>query len=361
MKKVKRIFLTGGGSAGHVTPNIALIKLLKDQAWSIRYLGSAKGIERELITPLQIPYSIIPTGKLRRYFSWQNFIDPFKVVLSIFKCSYLCLRYRPHAVFSKGGFVSLPVVFAAWLNRIPVVLHESDLTPGLANKLSIPFAKTICLSFAETKQFIKPKFRNKTCYTGSPIRPQLLQGDKQRGRAFASIQTNKPVLMIICGSLGSKKINQALREALPSLLEQFEIIHLCGKGNVDSALNTLDDYHQFEFIGDELGDLFACSDLVISRAGSNALYELLSLHKPHLLIPLKAGSRGDQIHNAAHFSKLGYSDVLPEDKLSSESLITAINQCMTKLEQTKKILADFPKQEALPKIISLLQGLSAQH
>ncbi len=359
VESLKRIILTGGGSAGHVTPNVALITLLKQKNWDIHYLGSQLGIEHQLITPLQVTYHAIPTGKLRRYFSWQNFIDPFKVILGILKSTYLCFRLKPNVIFSKGGFVSLPVVIGAWLNGIPVVLHESDLSPGLANKLCFPFAKKICLSFAKTKDYIKATYRTKTLYTGAPIRESLLHGDKQQGLAYTKLSPEKPILLVICGSLGSQKINTCLRESLPKLLEQFAIIHLCGKGNLAPELNQIPNYVQFEFVSKQLGNLLACSDLVLSRSGSNALYELLSLHKPHLLIPLQQGSRGDQIENAEHFAKQGFSCVLAEDKLTSENLIKSVKSCFEQRLSLQKKLDNFPKQQALATIMSLLQDLTS--
>ena len=283
-EKAKTIILTGGGSAGHVTPNIALISKLQENNWSIHYIGTEHGIEKKLISPLNFPYHVIPSGKLRRYFSWQNFIDPFKVLAGVAKSIALCLKIKPCVIFSKGGFVSLPVVIAGYLTRTPVILHESDLTPGLANKLSFPFAKKILLTFDETKKYFKNK--NKLVVTGTPIRPQLFLGNKQKGLAFAGLDNTKPVILIICGSLGSKLINETVRHILPELLTHYSVIHICGKGQINADLMKEKNYKQFEYVHDELADVFACADLVISRSGANSLSELLALRKVAILIPL---------------------------------------------------------------------------
>ncbi|OGT31410.1 MAG: undecaprenyldiphospho-muramoylpentapeptide beta-N-acetylglucosaminyltransferase [Gammaproteobacteria bacterium RIFCSPHIGHO2_12_FULL_35_23] len=354
--KQKTIVLTGGGSAGHVTPNIALIEKLREQSWQTIYIGSKAGIEHQLIKPLDIDYYSIPVGKLRRYFSWQNFLDPFKVGLGIVKCCYLCFKLKPQVVFSKGGFVALPVVIGAWVNKIPIIVHESDLTPGLANKLCFPFAKIICITFAETKSYLK--YPQKAVLTGSPIRPHLLQGDKQRGLTFAKLSTDKPVLLIICGSLGSKLINEIIRSALNELLKYFAIIHICGKGNIDQSLNNNSNYRQYEYISDELGDIFACSDLVISRSGANTLYELLTLQKPHILIPLsKLASRGDQIVNANYFKKIGMSIVLTEENLNPQTLLETVNNTYMNLGTIQNKLKEFKNLDSINIIYQTLTNL----
>jgi len=351
----KKIILTGGGTAGHVTPNIALIKPLEEAGWEVNYIGSKNGIEKTLIEPMNLPYYSVSTGKLRRYFSWQNFIDPFKLLFGVLKSTYLCYRLKPRVVFSKGGFVSLPVVIGAWLNRIPVILHESDFTPGLANRLSMPFAKKICLSFDETQKYVKQK--NKIIVTGTPIRPALLQGDKQKGLAFTKLNSNKPVILIICGSLGSKKINQTVRQDLPDLLQKYNIVHLCGKNNIDPALEG-ENYKQYDYLNDNLADVFACSDLVISRAGANSLSELLALKKLHLLIPLsKKASRGDQIHNAKHFESIGLSHLLLEEDLNARNLSRAINKTFSEKNETEKALDAHSRKDSVSLITELINTI----
>ena len=290
---MKRIILTGGGTAGHVTPNIALLPRLKELGYDIQYIGSYTGIEKELIEPFGIPYHGISSGKLRRYFSVQNFTDPFRVLKGFREAHKLIRQLKPDVIFSKGGFVSVPVVLAGKRCKVPVIIHESDMTPGLANKIAIPSAAKVCCNFPET---LKSLPEGKAVLTGSPIRQELLSGNKIAAMDMCHFTSDKPVILVIGGSLGAVAVNNAVREALPELLKDFQIIHLCGKGKMDESLKDVEGYCQFEYIKNELRNLFALADIVISRAGANAICELLALHKPNLLIPLSANaSRGDQI------------------------------------------------------------------
>ena len=319
---MKRIVLTGGGTAGHVTPNMALIPNLQEAGYDIQYIGSYDGIEKELITGIDIPYHSISSGKLRRYFDVKNFTDPFKVMKGYLQASKLLKQLKPDIVFSKGGFVSVPVVLAAKHRHIPCIIHESDMTPGLANKLAIPSTTKVCCNFPETLNYLP---NGKAVLTGSPIRQELFEGNKERGLSFCGFTSDKPVILVIGGSLGAVAVNNAVRESLDELLKHFQIIHLCGKGKVEPSLQQKQGYVQFEYIKKELSDLFACTDLMISRAGANAICEILSLRKPNILIPLSAAaSRGDQILNARSFEKQGYSFVIEEESLTKESLIDAV-------------------------------------
>ena len=319
---MKRIVLTGGGTAGHVTPNIALLPKLQELGYDVHYIGSYNGIEKTLMEGCHVPYYGISSGKLRRYFDLKNFSDPFKVLKGFSEASKLLKNLKPDVVFSKGGFVSVPVVIAAAKQRIPVVIHESDMTPGLANKLSIPAASKVCCNFPETLNHL-PK--GKAVLSGSPIREELLTGNREKALQFTGLTGKKPVLLIIGGSLGSVVVNEAVRGILPTLLKKFEIIHLCGKGKLDQTLTAMNGYVQYEYISDELKDLFALSDIVISRAGANSICEFLALRKPALLIPLSAAaSRGDQILNAHSFEKQGFAAVLEEEQLTGESLEKAL-------------------------------------
>ena len=319
---MKKIVLTGGGTAGHVTPNIALIPGLKRMGYEIRYIGSYDGIEKKLIEDIGIPYTGISSGKLRRYMSAKNFTDPFRVLKGYSEAKSFMKSYRPDVVFSKGGCVSVPVVLAAKKYKIPVIIHESDMTPGLANKLSIPSATKVCHNFPETAEYL-PK--GKAVLTGSPIRAELLKGDSEKGLAMCGFKNDKPVIMVIGGSLGAVAVNNAVREALPVLLKSFHIVHLCGKGKMDSSLENTEGYKQFEYIKDELKDLFAMSDIIISRAGANAICEISALKKPSILIPLSANaSRGDQILNANSFKKQGFSEVIEEENLTTKLLTDTV-------------------------------------
>lgn len=320
---MRKIILTGGGTAGHCIPNLALVPALRESDFEIKYIGSYDGIEKKLVEEAGIPYFGISSGKLRRYFDLKNFSDPFRVIKGFGEALSILKKERPDIVFSKGGFVSVPVVRAAGMLRIPVIIHESDITPGLANKLSFGAATKICCSFKTTLDMLPS---GKGVFTGSPIRSSLLSGDRQKARAFTGIRAGDyPVIMIIGGSLGAQHINEQIRRILPSLLPEYNVIHLCGKGKLDPTLNSMDGYVQYDYINKELPDLFALSDIVISRAGSNAIFEILSLKKPNILIPLPSGSsRGDQLLNAKAFEESGYSYVLNEDDMNDASLINAI-------------------------------------
>jgi UDP-N-acetylglucosamine--N-acetylmuramyl-(pentapeptide) pyrophosphoryl-undecaprenol N-acetylglucosamine transferase len=346
---MNKIILTGGGSAGHVVPNVALITKLHQENWDVFYIGSKNGIEREIISKQNIPYFSISTGKLRRYFSWHNFIDPFKIIYGVLQAFILCHKIKPNIIFSKGGFVSFPVVIAAWLNRIPVIIHESDLTPGLANKLSFPFSEQICVTFEDTQKYI-----NKAIVTGTPLREELFLGDKNKGLDLCNFVSDKKVILIYAGGSGSKKINKVVRALLPKLLIDFQVIHICGKNNLAANLN-LTGYKQFEYLYDELADMFACANIVISRAGANSIYELLMLRKPHILIPLpKTASRGDQIANAKHFAKLGLSQIIFEEILTEDELYKKILLVKKQAEQITKTLANYKKQDSVQLIYDII-------
>ncbi len=319
---MKKIVLTGGGTAGHVTPNLALLPSLRAEGFEIRYIGSYNGIERRLIEDAKIPYDGISSGKLRRYFDLKNFSDPLRVLKGYAQARKLIRKYRPDIVFSKGGFVAVPVVLAAKHYKVPVIIHESDMTPGLANKICIPAAKKVCCNFPETLRFLPGE---KAVLTGSPIRKELLTGDRLAGLQYAGLSANRPVILVIGGSLGSVTVNHAVRSILPRLLSQFQVIHICGKGNLDQSLTGLSGYVQYEYVDKPLRHLFAASDLVISRAGANSICEILALRKPNILIPLSAAaSRGDQILNAKSFAKQGYSAVLEEEVLTPDTLFQAV-------------------------------------
>ena len=352
---MKRIVLTGGGTAGHVTPNLALLPLLRARGYEIRYIGSKAGIEKQLAEDAGLPYDGISTGKLRRYFDWKNFTDPFRVLKGFGEAKKLLKEHKPDVIFSKGGFVSVPVIFAAKKLHIPAVIHESDMTPGLANKLSIPSAARVCCNFPETITHLP---EGKALVTGCPIRAELLSGDRMLGLEIAGFSPDKPVLLIIGGSLGSVVVNKAVRKVLPKLLEDFQIIHICGKNNLDQSLIGTEGYAQFEYVSEQLKDLFAAADVVISRAGANAICELLALRKPNLLIPLSAAaSRGDQILNAASFEKQGFSLVLQEEELSDEALLEKVHTLYKDREKFKTTMETSALGNAVETIVDLLDSL----
>lgn len=352
---MKRIILTGGGTAGHVTPNIALLPRLKELGYDIQYIGSYNGMEKGLIEPLGIPYHGISSGKLRRYFSLQNFTDPFRVLKGFGEAKKLIKELQPDVIFSKGGFVTVPVVMAGKKCKVPTIIHESDMTPGLANKISIPAATKICCNFPETLEHL-PK--EKAVFTGSPIRQELLTGNADAALKICGLSAGKPVILIIGGSLGSVVVNNAVREILPDLLKDFHVIHLCGKGKVDDSLKSLEGYVQFEYIKSELKDLFALADVVISRAGANAICELLALHKPNLLIPLSANaSRGDQILNARSFERQGFSKVLEEEELNKSTLLDSLQTLFRDKESYIKAMQQSNQQNSIDTIIELIESV----
>lgn len=350
---MKHIVLTGGGTAGHVTPNIAMIPRLKELGYKISYIGSYEGIEKKLIEELGIPYYGISSGKLRRYFDVKNFTDPFRVLKGFMEAKKLMKKLKPDVVFSKGGFVTVPVVIAASRRKIPTFIHESDLTPGLANKICIPFATKVCCNFPET---ISNLPKDKAVLTGTPIRQELLTGSKEKGLSFTGLSPDKPVILIIGGSLGATAVNEAVRSILPQLLEEFQVVHLCGKGKLDENLKNTKGYVQYEYIKKELADLFALADIVISRAGANAICELSALNKPNLLIPLSArASRGDQILNARSFEHLGYSKVLEEEEITKDSLLDAVHNLYENRESYITAMSSSKQKDSIELIVQLFE------
>lgn len=350
---MKKIILTGGGTAGHVTPNIALLPSLKEAGYEVEYIGSIDGIEKKLIEEFHIPYHSISTGKLRRYFDVKNLTDPFKVIKGYGDALKLMSQLKPDIVFSKGGFVSVPVVLAAKAKRIPVISHESDMTPGLANKIAKPAATKICCNFPET---VKELPADKAVLTGTPIRQELLQGNRLAGLDFCGFNNEKPVIMVVGGSTGALHVNEAIHAILPKLLEKFQIVHLCGKGKLAPQFQNIPGYIQFEYVNKELRDVFAAADIVISRAGANAICELLALRKPNLLIPLSArASRGDQILNAQSFKEQCYSMVLDEDEMTDDSLYSAILELYDRRDEFAATMESSAQSNAIPVIMDLIK------
>lgn len=351
---MKKIIMTGGGTAGHVTPNIALMPALKEAGFDIEYIGSINGMEKGLIEATGTPYHGISSGKLRRYFDWKNFSDPFRVLKGYGQAVSLMKKIKPDVVFSKGGFVSVPVVLAAKHCHIPAIIHESDITPGLANKIAIKGAKKVCCNFPETMKYLPA---DKAVLTGSPIRRELFSGNAENAIRLCNFKDHsKPVLLIIGGSLGSKIVNEAVRKVLPELLEKFYVIHLCGKGNLDNSLSGTIGYAQFEYASSELTDMFALADMAISRAGANSICELLALHKSNILIPLSAAaSRGDQVLNANSFKKQGFSYVLEEEHLTAESLLKAVQEVYDNRQKYIDAMAQSGQMDSIGTIVDLIK------
>ena len=350
---MKRIILTGGGTAGHVTPNIALIPELERKGYEILYIGSYDGIEKQLISEMGIKYYGISSGKLRRYLSVKNLTDPFRVLKGFSEAKKLLKKLEPDIVFSKGGFVSVPVVKAAKALGVPVIIHESDMTPGLANKLCISAASAVCCNFPETAQYLPA---DKAVVTGTPIRDELMKGVPETARRFCGFTDHKPVILAMGGSLGSVVLNTAIRESLDELLKDFNIIHLCGKGKIDESLNNIEGYRQYEYIKKELTHMFALASIIISRAGANAISEICALSKPNLLIPLSAkASRGDQVLNARSFEKLGFSMVIEEEDLTPESLLKGVSELYENRQKYIDAMDASPNADSKKIIIDLIE------
>ena len=350
---MKKIVLTGGGTLGHVTPHLSLIPHLLQAGYEIHYIGTEKGMEAEKIRSVPgVTYHAVQSGKLRRYFSWQNFIDPFKVIAGAFQSARLMGKIKPDVVFSKGGFVAVPVVFGAWLHRVPVVCHESDLTPGLANRLCAPFARKIATTFPECAQALGPKAE----MTGTPLRPELFRGSRARGLSLLGFDGSRPILLMMGGSSGAQAVNKALREALPRLVKQFDVAHICGKGNLDEGLQGIPGYRQLEFLDAELPDALACADLVLSRAGSNALCEFQALCKPMLLVPYpKGASRGDQILNAQSLQKRGLARVLLQEDMTADTLVKSLEETWADREQLTAALHAAPPADGTERVLEMIE------
>ena len=344
---MKRIVLTGGGTAGHVSPNQALIPLLLEEGWEIHYIGTKAGIERTLIEAMPgVTYHAVSSGKLRRYFDWKNFTDPFRVIAGMLQSFSIIRRLKPSIVFSKGGFVSVPVVVGGWLCGVPVVMHESDITPGLANKLCKPFAKAVCTTFPECTKLLGAK----GVQTGTPLRAQIFTGSRDSGLKLAGFDGSKPVLMMIGGSLGAQTVNAVLREALGELTKKYDVLHVCGKGNLAAELEGMAGYKQFEYLSAELPDAFACADIVLSRAGSNSLSELMALKKPALLIPYHSG-RGDQVLNANSLKARGLAHVMIQSDMNAKSLTDALDALWEDRELLTQRLAALPDADGTKAVL----------
>jgi len=355
---VKRIVLTGGGTAGHVTPHFALVPGLKDEGYEIHYIGTENGIEHGLIAGSpDIAYHAIKSGKLRRYFSARNFTDPFRVLMGVWQSMRLMRALKPDVCFSKGGFVSVPVIIASWLFRVPIVCHESDITPGLANRIGTAFASRVAATFPECAQ----RLGQKAVFTGTPIRSEIFRGCREEGLVMAGFAGQKPVLLITGGSQGAQSVNQCLRQALPDLLPRLDVLHLCGKGNLEASLEGLEGYCQKEFLGAELPDALAAADIVLSRAGSNTLSELLHLRKPMLLVPYPLeASRGDQVLNAEYFQRHGIAHVLPQKDMNGQSLAGALFNLLDHRADLDSAMARYPAREGTEAVLGLIKEVQGR-
>jgi len=353
MAKKKHIVFTGGGTLGHVMPNLPLIEHYQQEGWDVSYIGSKKGEEREKIEALGIRYYAIRTGKLRRYFDWQNFLDIFNVVMAIVQSFFILLKIRPNVVFSKGGYVALPPVVGAWLMRVPIVIHESDMTPGLTTKLSKRFAKKVCVSFQNAAKYFE---KSKVTWTGLPVRNLVFEANRARGLEVSGFDGTRPILLTFGGSLGAEFLNTMVREQVKNgKLSAYDVINICGREKLDQSMK-FDNYVQFESLADDFLHIMQAADLVITRGGATSLFELLAMQKIHVIVPLsKRASRGDQIHNARYFSELGVSSFIEEEEYTWE----AMEQLMTTTLANKNNILDKIEQlefaNATQKVINVIQ------
>lgn len=320
---MKHVVFTGGGTFGHVGANLALIQALDPTRWTISYIGSKNSIESSLIPKANIRFYRGFSGKLRRYFSLQNMVDIGWVLFGIIHAFFMIRKLNPHIIFSKGGYVAFPVVVAGWLNRVPVIIHESDITLGLTTRLSQRFARLVCLNFESTQKQVPTSVPS--LVTGLPVRNHILNGNPDTGRSLTQFSDSVPTLLIFGGSLGSVFLNTLIEQSLDQLVENYQLIHVVGPGNGSTRIHH-HRYCQFEYLNDEFAHILAASDMVICRGGASSLTELIALKKPHIVIPLShRASRGDQIENARYFESLGISSVLAESDATTVTLCQKVH------------------------------------
>lgn len=339
----KKIILTGGGTAGHVMPNLALLPYLTafDE---IHYIGSVGGMEEGLIKPNapDVIYHEIPCVKLKRQFTLSNLAIPVKLIKSINAAKKLIKQIAPDVIFSKGGFVGLPVTLAA--KKTPVVLHESDLKLGLANKLALKKCDKLLTSFD-----IGGK---KAVCTGAPLRREIYSGDRLRALKVCGLTAPRPYLLVTGGSLGAKAINDAVYSAMDELTARFNVIHITGKNNENGLKHA--GYFQIGFT-DRINDFFALSDFVLTRGGANTLFEIAALNKPALIVPLpKGASRGDQIDNAEYFASRGYARVLAQENMNAQTLLSSLSELKDSRTQIKNALSRATDIDGTVKIAKIL-------
>lgn len=323
-----KIAFTGGGTGGHVFPGIAVINALESDGIgkdSFIWIGSGKGIEKEIVARFGYRYKAIPSGKLRRYFSVANFFDLFKIFAGFVKIFFYFLLHRPDVLFSKGGYVSVPPVWAAHLLRIPVLTHESDLTPGLATKLNARFSNRIYVPYEETKQTMN-RYGTKVVVSGNPVRPEIFEGNAQKGREIAGVPEGMPAVLVSGGSQGAAAVNRAVREVLDRLCCRAFVIHQTGES--DYRLIEHSGYYARPFFNAEFPHLLAAADVTVCRAGAGTLWENGVTGTPAVLIPLGHGTRGDQAVNARLFASHGAAKVVTEEETSDPEWVSAVEEIL---------------------------------
>jgi UDP-N-acetylglucosamine--N-acetylmuramyl-(pentapeptide) pyrophosphoryl-undecaprenol N-acetylglucosamine transferase len=354
------IAVTGGGTGGHIFPVVAVIEELRGRGvLDLCWIGEKGGKEQEWSSSLGVPYFGIRTGKLRRYFSFQNLTDIFSVLVGIVQAHRILKRAKPAVLFSKGGFVSVPPALAARRLNIPVVTHESDMHPGLATRIIARNASVVCVSFERSAAAFEGR---RVEYTGNPVREALRSADPSRGARFLDFQDPLPVVTVLGGSLGASSLNRAVQEMREEGQLSFNLVHQCGRGKVDQGPDRERRFRRFEFIGDEIGDVLAVSDLIISRAGAGALCEIGFLGKPSILVPLpRSKSRGEQIENARSFQKRGAALVIEDERLSGGTIVSAIEDLLHNPERLKSMGSDATaliRTDARKRIADILMEIS---
>ncbi len=338
--KVKIYVFAGGGTGGHIYPGLAVADELRKKAAEsetpikIYWIGNSSGMDRNLVEKSgSVDLFVgVPSGKLRRYFSFRNFIDVFKIFAGFVKSFLFLLRNRPVLLFSKGGFVSVPPCAASFLLRIPVYTHECDFTPGLATRINSRFAKKILISYEETKTYLPEEKRLSAVFTGNPVRPAFYSADPEKGREFlfssrSDYDSSKPVLLVLGGSLGAHQINTLISENIEWLTQRYNVVHQCGEKDAELMPQNIPGYFLHPFIYGEMCDVIACADVILSRAGANSIWECSVLGKPMILIPLcGSGTRGDQVDNAHYFEGKGAAMVLLKDYAESAYLKGALEK-----------------------------------
>ena len=330
------VVFTGGGTAGHIFPGLAIIESLPENV-DVVWLGSNNGKDEAFVATLpRVKFISIPSGKYRRYFSIYNFIDIFKIIYSIFASFFILLKLKPVLLFSKGGFVSTPPCIAAYLLHIPVITHECDASAGLATKINAHFAKKILVSYPETIYSFKSKYREKVVYTGNPVRSIFLSANGEKTHSFLQESSDKPILLVLGGSLGAEQINELIYANIDELLKHFVIVHQTGALNIEKAKKVLEElknnsknafvsYHPYAFINEELPSLIFSSSIVVSRSGSNTVWELATLATTMVLLPLEKGSsRGDQVENALYFSEKNAAITLRATSIDNEVFLNTL-------------------------------------
>ena len=340
------IVLTGGGTAGHVIPCLNLLPDLKEKFDKIYYIGSFNGIERDIVNSYGIDFYPITCVKLKRKITTENLTIPFKLAKGISDAKKLLKKLNPSIVFSKGGYVALPVVIAAHKLKIPVISHESDITAGLANKIASRYSLLTLTSFLETAK----EFKN-GLHVGCPLKKDLAGYDRRLALSEFGFDGTKPVLLAFGGSLGSITLNNAIISALQQLKGTFDVLHVTGKKNFDKYYKSAG-YTPLPYV-DDMRKAYSVADVIVSRCGANSAFEILSLSKPVVFIPLsKKESRGDQVLNAEYFMKNGCAYLLSENLLTDKSLCFAVNAVYFGSKQGK--LAPIKIDDASKKIVSIL-------